>query len=193
MRLLRLVLLEDSAADAELVELALHGAGFLVESTRATTRDEFVRALAEFAPNIVVSDHSLAEFNAVSALRTLQATRPGVPLIVVSGALDESVAVACLRAGAESIVLKHRLHRLAPAVEAAIEARRDLATLSPRQIQVLCLVARGNTTRQIAEQFRISDKTVETHRGEIMKRTGIHDLASLTRYAIRLGLVSAAE
>ncbi len=190
---LRVLLLEDSAADAELAESHLVRAGLNVRCARVSTRDQFVRALGEFNPDVVLSDHALADFNPLAALGVLQSLRPGAPFILVSGALDEPAAVACLRAGAETLVLKDRLHRLGPAVEAALEARRDLARLSPRQLQILCFVARGYTTPEIAERLGIKDKTVETHRSEIMKRTGLHDLVSLVRYAVRLGLVPAAE
>ncbi|HEX8725464.1 MAG TPA: response regulator transcription factor [Gemmatimonadaceae bacterium] len=190
---LRVLLLEDSEADGELIERTLSRSAGPVTMHRVTSRDEFVHALRDFGPDIVLSDHSLAAYNAPAAMRDLRAVRPTAPLIVVSGALDATMAVACIRAGAEDIVLKDGLHRLAPAIEAALTARRTLHTLSPRQLEVLRLVAEGHTTREIAARLGISDKTVETHRGEIMKRTGIHDAVTLVRYAVRLGLVPLAE
>jgi DNA-binding NarL/FixJ family response regulator len=63
--------------------------------------------------------------------------------------------------------------------------------LSPRQRQVLQLIAEGRSTREIADQLHVSVKTVETHRAELMRRLDIHDVAGLTRYAIRAGLVSS--
>ena len=70
--------------------------------------------------------------------------------------------------------------------------RSSLERLTPRQREVLQLVAEGNTTKEIAAKLDISAKTAETYRGELMKALEIHDIASLTRYAIRTGLVSIA-
>jgi DNA-binding NarL/FixJ family response regulator len=68
--------------------------------------------------------------------------------------------------------------------------KRDLlATLSPRQREVLRLIAEGRTTKQIAQVLEISVKTVETHRAQLMERLGIHDVAGLVRYAIIVGLI----
>ena len=190
---LRVLLLEDSEADGELIEHTLRRSAGPVTTRRVTTRDEFMHALDEFGPDVVLSDHSLSTYNAPAAMRDLRTLRPTAPLIVVSGALDATMAVSCIRAGAEDIVLKHNMDRLAPAIEAALAARRTLQKLSPRQLEVLRLVAEGQTTREIAGRLGISDKTVETHRGEIMKRTGIHDAVTLVRYAVRLGLVPLAD
>jgi DNA-binding NarL/FixJ family response regulator len=192
-RTLRVLMLEDSRDDAELIAQSLRRAGLKIATERVATRDEFMRALREFAPDVVLSDHSLSQFNAPAALDVLRALRPVSPLIVVSGALDAEMAVACVRAGAEDLVLKHSLDRLPQAIGAALAVRKRIEALSPRQLQVLVLVSQGLTTKQIAERLEISDKTVETHRGEIMKRTGIHDVVSLVRFAIRLGLVPAAD
>lgn len=186
---LRVLLLEDSAEDADLINLELDRAGMKVEVQRVDSKDEFARALREFEPEIVLSDHGLTHFNARAALRMVQAVRPTAPLIVVTGAMDEQAAVSCLRAGAENLVLKSNLRRLRSAIEAAITSRRPLDQLSARQIEVLRLVAEGNTTREIASRLQVSVKTVETHRGAIMKRLGIHDVVSLVRYALRVGLV----
>ena len=68
--------------------------------------------------------------------------------------------------------------------------KRDLlGTLSPRQREVLRLIAEGRTTKQIAQVLEISVKTVETHRAQLMERLGIHDVAGLVRYAIMVGLI----
>jgi DNA-binding NarL/FixJ family response regulator len=69
-------------------------------------------------------------------------------------------------------------------------SKRDLlATLSPRQREVLQLIAEGRTTKQIAQLLDISVKTVETHRAQLMERLNIHDVAGLVRYAIIVGLI----
>lgn len=189
--LLRVLMLEDSEADAELIRASLEEQGLGVTTHRVDTREAFTAALREFGPDVVLCDHSLASFSAPAAIEVLRAVRPAVPLIVVTGSADERLTVTCLRAGAEDVLIKSRLDRLPTAIHTALAARRRLANLSPRQIQVLRLVAEGHSTPEIARRLRLSAKTVETHRTELMKRLEIHDVVTLVRYAIRVGLVSS--
>jgi DNA-binding NarL/FixJ family response regulator len=181
--------LEDSATDADLITEELQRAGLDFLSHRVEERDAFARALRDFAPDVVLSDHSLARFDALAAIEVLQEERPATPLIVVTGTFDEETAVSCLRGGAEDYVLKSNLRRLPRAIAAARQIRVPLERLSPRQLEVLRLVAEGKTTSDIARQLGRSMKTVESHRGELMKRLGMHEVAGLVRYAVRVGLV----
>ena len=77
------------------------------------------------------------------------------------------------------------------AIDASGEQRAALDVLTSRQREILQLVAEGKSTKEVAQLLDVSAKTVETHRGQIMERLGIHDLAGLVRYAIRTGLVSS--
>jgi DNA-binding NarL/FixJ family response regulator len=161
-----------------------------VVTERVDSRESFARALRDFAPDVVLSDHALGQFDARAALEVIQSIRPAAALILLAGALDEQTAAAFVRAGAEDFVLKSNLGRLAPAIESALTVRRRLEKLTPRQMEVLRLMAEGLTTPEIARRLNLSGKTIETHRGEIMKRVGIHDIVGLVRYAVRVGLVS---
>lgn len=188
-RTLRVLLLDYNRTDVELIEEQLRRTGIRVITQRVDSAQAFSSALREFARDVVISDHSLAQFDAQAALEALRAVRPTAPLIIVSDVIDEQTAVASLRAGAEDIVLKRHLARLGSVIEAALSVRRRLGKLSPRQLEVLQHVAEGHTTREIAGRLKLSAKTVETHRGEVMKRLGIHDIVGLVRYAVRIGLV----
>jgi DNA-binding CsgD family transcriptional regulator len=112
-----------------------------------------------------------------------------VPLIVVSGAFDGPSMVGYVRDGAEGLVLKTNLPRLPIVVDQGFAIRRRLGKLTPRQVEVLRMVAEGHTTRAIAGRLRLSAKTVESHRGEVMKRLEIHHVVGVVRYAVRVGLV----
>ena len=125
-RTLRVLLLEDDPADAELVTETLVRSGTAVVTEHVDCKDAFAKALRDFAPDVVLSDHSLGEFDARAALEVLQAIRPTAALIVVAGALDPRCAAAVVRAGAEDFVLKSNLDRLIPAIEAALSVRRRL-------------------------------------------------------------------
>ena len=145
--------------------------------------------MREFKPDVVLCDHSSSVFDARAALVAVQTYRPAAPTILFTNDIDEQTAVTTVRAGAEDIVLKRNLGRLSSAIEAALAVRRRLRQLTPRQLEVLRLVTAGHTTREIARRLKLSAKTVESHRGEVMKRLGMHDVVALVRYAIRVGLV----
>jgi DNA-binding NarL/FixJ family response regulator len=186
-------MLENSEADAELIKHELSRAGLAPVTKRVDSEEAFISALREFAPEIVLSDHSLAQFDACAALRLLRRLRPVTPLIVVTGSLNGEKAVACVRAGAEDVIVKPNLGRLPSSISHAVSIRRPLHKLTPRQIEVLRMVADGHRTRDIADRLKLSVKTVESHRGEVMKRLEMHDVVSLVRYAFRVGLISADQ
>jgi DNA-binding NarL/FixJ family response regulator len=186
---LRILLVEDSAIDAELIRDALDRSGVRAVYSRVQSEREFAEALRTFAPDVVLSDQALVQFDAPAALDTLRAAVSIAPVVVVTRALDERMTVASLRAGADDVVLKTSLSRLSAAIDSALRTRIQLRTLSPRQVEVLRLVAQGLTTGGIARLLKVSEKTVESHRGEVMERLGIHNVVGLVRFALRHGLV----
>ncbi len=192
MKHIRVLMLEDSEADAELIGEELRRAGLSTLTERVESEDAFASALRAFEPDVVLANHTLAEFDAQAALELLRKVRPATPLIIVTGSLSGSTAVAVLRDGAEDLIIKGNISRLAESITNALDLRRPLDKLTPRQVEVLCFVADGYRTREIATRLALSVKTVESHRGEIMKRLGIHDLVNLVRYAVRVGLVGFA-
>ncbi len=189
---LRILLLEDDPRDAELILHAVRHAAPASVMRQVDSRIDFVRTLDEFAPDVILSDHAVADFNVLEAFRLAQRRSPGSPFILVSG-LFEQRASECLQAGAADFVPKAELSRLGPAMTSALSLRAPLRSLSRRQRQVLQLLASGRSTREIALGLHLSIKTVETHRAQLMSRLDIHDLAGLVRYAVRVGIVSANQ
>jgi len=190
-RSLRILLLEDSAADAELITTTLGRAGIDHVAERVDARDSFMRALADFEPDVIISDHAVAQLDVRAALRVVRTARPTAAVIVTTG--SDGDGDGFVREGAEALVFKNNLRQLPALIDRGLTVRERLARLSPRQVEVLRLVAEGNTTREIAKHLKLSVKTVETHRGEIMKRTEIHDVVGLVRYAVRVGLVPVED
>ena len=186
---IRVLLLEDSDADAELVARELQRSTLAAVIERADSKDAFTTALKKFVPDVVLSDHALGDFDSRAALELMREVRPTVPFIIVTGAITGAQSVAAIRAGAEDLVLKGYLAHLPASINNALAVRRPLHTLTERQVQVLRLVAEGRRTRDIAQRLGLSVKTVESHRGEIMKRLRVHDVVRLVRYAIRVGLI----
>src|ERR1700733_9360932 len=120
MAALRVLLLEDNAEDAVLIERELRRAVPACEVKRVEERKEFMTEFATREPDLILSDHRLAEFSGMHALEFVRRRSPDVPFIFVTGALDEETAVECVKAGAWDYVLKDRLVRLGPAVAAAL-------------------------------------------------------------------------
>lgn len=120
---LRLLIVEDRPEDAELAVIELLRAGYQPDWTRVDSLDAFVAAL-EQEPDVVLCDYSLPSMTAPDALAVLRERELDVPLIVLSGVMDEDTCVSSLRQGAVDYLLKDRMVRLGPAVAHALEGRR---------------------------------------------------------------------
>lgn len=110
------------------------------------------------------------------------------PVIILSRTMEEPVS-RYLHAGAADFLVKTDLRALPGAVEKVVGMRAPLRKLSPRQVEVLRLIAHGLATREIAARLTVSGKTVEAHRAELMRRLGIRTVAGLVRYALKASLV----
>ena len=125
---LKVLILEDVPTDAELMIEELAEAGMTFVSKRVAAKASFVNAIADFSPDIILSDYSLPSFDGLAALKIAREKCPDVPFIFVSGALGEEMAIDLLKKGATDYVLKNRLSRLEPAVSRAlheVEERRE--------------------------------------------------------------------
>lgn len=114
---LRLLLVEDSEDDAELVLLELRRGGYDVTSTRVDNAEDMRAALARQSWDLVIADYVMPRFSGPAAMQLLHATGPDIPIIIVSGHIGEDIAVSAMKAGASDYVMKDRLARLVPAVE----------------------------------------------------------------------------
>src|SRR5262249_55371663 len=116
----QILLLEDVPADADLVQQALRSAGVSADIRLVDQRDEYLRALDQLRPDIILADHALPEFKNADALQLARERYPDVPFIFVSGAVGEELAVEAIKEGATDYVLKDHLLRLGPAVRRAL-------------------------------------------------------------------------
>ena len=145
---LRVVLVEDLASDAELIAREVKRAGHDAEIRRVQQEADLLDALRTFAPDLVLSDHSLPQFSARDTLRVVARAAPGLPVIVVTGSLEEETAAEYIRAGATDYVVKERLHRLGPAIARALElkiARAEQARAEAR-FRALIGISRPTST-----------------------------------------------
>ncbi len=127
MTAVRVLYLEDSEADAELVEALLQDGGIACTIHRVETGETFAAAIEEGAFDIILSDNTLPSYDGLSALARARERRPDLPFIFVSGTLGEEVAIESLKAGATDYVLKQRLSRLVPAVGRALKETESRA------------------------------------------------------------------
>src|SRR5258708_6957199 len=138
MSALRILLLEDSTHDAELIQELLEGYSRACKIDRVQSRAEFLTALKNSEIELILADYKLPSFDGLTALKLALSFRPELPFIFVSGTLGEELAIEALKIGATDYVLKTRLSRLVPSVvralrEASERAERKRAEQSLRR------------------------------------------------------------
>ena len=170
------------------------------------------KALAETSPDVVVMDLGMPGIGGLEATRRLIAEYPKIKVVVLSGYTDRRYVSEALSAGANGYIVKgaaaeelprairavvagqtYLCPQVAADLVATLRTKQQLAPLyqarlGPREISVLQLVAKGQTSREIAAALHIAPSTVDVHRRNIMRKLQLHSVAELTRYAIREGL-----
>src|SRR6266849_2118369 len=129
---LRILILEGEAAAADLLEWELRRSKIPFTARRAATKEDYVRGLEEFAPDIILSDYTLPNFSGMEALSLARARVPHVPVVIVTGSINEETAVECMKAGAADYLLKEHLGRIGPAIHGALEKKQAEARLWQR-------------------------------------------------------------
>jgi PAS domain S-box-containing protein len=120
----RVLCVEATPTDAELLTAVLHREGIAATVSRVDSEAGLVQAIAEFVPDVILSDHSLPQFSGHDTLRIVRRDAPNTPVIVVTGTLSDETAADYIKAGAADYVLKSNLRRLPPAVRRALDLRR---------------------------------------------------------------------
>ena len=138
---LRILHLEDSPTEAELISRELRRAGFDPQSQRVETEAEFMAGL-ETLPDVILADYALPHYDGLRALARLRNRGLDIPFILISGALGEEAAVAAIKQGATDYLIKDRLTRLAPAVQVAVEQRQLRQAATQAEQTVLQTAAR---------------------------------------------------
>lgn len=173
---------------------------------------EASQLISELRPDLVLLDITMPDGSGFDVLQYVSKNFPETRVIVLTVHEAGEYAIRALREGAAGFLPKSAAStELEQAIQTVLQGetyispetsrktlleygkgvtkRDQLETLSPRQREVLRLIAEGRTTKQIAQTLVISVKTVETHRAQLMERLGIHDVAGLVRYAIIVGLI----
>ncbi|MBA4372374.1 MAG: DNA-binding response regulator [Thermodesulfovibrio sp.] len=218
--MLRIILAEDHALVRAGFRALLRKIDGVEVIAEAADGNQALCLIRDLRPDIAILDISMPGLNGLEVTARAAKEYPDTRIIILSMHADDSYVLQALRAGASGYVLKdadisefeqgvQAVGRgkvfLCSAVDEHITARypggaeaigktggdeNPFAILTPRQREVLQLIAEGLTTREIAGRLNLSIKTIETHRTQIMDRLNIRDLAGLVRYAIRSGIAS---
>jgi DNA-binding NarL/FixJ family response regulator len=175
---------------------------------------EALRLAEALKPDVVLLDVSMPGLNGLEVAGRIPTIDPSMRVLVLSMHTSEEYVLRALRAGCSGYLLKgsavselevavRAVARgetyLSPAVSKRVVdeyvgrtggAADPLEALTPRQREILQLVAEGHTSKDVANRLHLSVKTVEAHRAQLMERLGVHDLAGLVRFAVRVGLVT---
>lgn len=153
---LRILHLEDDPRDAQFLKIQLNESGIVCSITRVENRDGFITALQNGDFNLVISDYLIPGFTGLDALRLVQASAPHLPFILVSGAIDDNLAIEILEQGATDYVLKDHLPKLIPVVHRIIkelELRNERLLLEKQFIQAQKMETIGHLAGGVAHDF----------------------------------------
>ena len=215
MSLIRILLADDHAlvlAGIRALIMELGGTQIVAEASNGR---EAVALVKQHNPDLVIMDISMKELNGIEATAQIVAESPSTKVLILSMHTTEDFVHRAIKAGASGYLVKDSAPvdlkmaiaavmrgeiYLSPRVSKHLvsgflngKPQRDKSSmdaLTPRQREILQMVAEGKSTKQIAFELNVSVKTVETHRAALMERLGIHDLAGLVLYAVRHGVIS---
>ncbi len=198
--------------------MVLEGVAMLVEEFgevvgKAEDGRALFKAASRLKPDVVIMDISMPSLNGLESARHLQKLAPHCKIIFLTMHADPSYISAAFEAGASGYLLKRSAgselkqavstvlagrQYVTPLVQSRDEPLRDsgrgrpsFKQLTPRQREVLQLIAEGHSTKEIASLLNISIKTVEFHKSKIMEMLGLHSIPELTRFAFAHGLIEA--
>jgi two-component system response regulator NreC len=212
----RILLVEDHIVVRQGLKALLSGEADIEVVGEADNGREALQRVSDLQPDLVLMDISMPGLNGIEATRQICQNHPGVEVVILSMHSNEEYVFQVLRAGASGYVLKQSDSSevltairaalaggsfLSPPISRAViddyihraEARGrsdTLDLLTPREREVLQLLAEGLSNQEIADQLSISVKTVETHRGNMMKKLSVESKTELVKYALRKGWAS---
>lgn len=202
------VLVDDYSSVRQMLALVLEREGGYAMVGEARTGFEALKVCAQVKPRLVILDLSLPELNGLELLRRLRADSRDVRVLVYTGTDNRELILATLRERPHGFVhkrdplatLREALRTVAsggsfltPFATELLDSAHGTASTGPgltdRERAILQMVAEGMSNKEMAERLGIAAKTVEHHRATLMDKLDLHDVAKLTRYAVRMGVV----
>ena len=204
----RVLMLDDQVSVREMAAAMVTSEGLCAVVGQASSGVEGLRMFRKLRPGAVILALALPEMSGAEVLLAMREENPRLPVLVYSGTKSQDLWRAGLKAGPQGVVHKtESMATLREGVTAVVSGQtffgRFATTkmeemriggeaeegLAPRLRTVLQMIAEGLSTKQVATRLSLSPKTVEHHRTKLMQKIGVKDVASLTRYALRCGLV----
>ena len=218
MNKIRVLLADDHTVVRQGLRVLLEAEPDITVVGEAETGRQAVQLARKLAPDVIVMDIAMPNLNGLEATRQITREVPAARLLVLSSYNDDEYVHQVTEAGASGYLLKQTaatdlikavreackgnaffspaisrrlVERYREAVREGVPVRKRPNLLTSREAEVLQLIAEGKANKQIAAELSISIKTVEKHRQQVMNKLNIHDVASLTRYAISKGIVES--
>lgn len=214
MKTTRILLADDHALLRAGLRNLIEALPGVAEVTEAENGREAIERIASSHPDLVFMDIAMPGLNGLEALIHIRKEFPKTLVVIFTMHANEEYVLRAMRSGATGYLLKvakpselqlaietvlngetYMCPRISRALDEYLgrsgQSTDPLAQLTPRQRETLQLLAEGQSTKEIADTLKISPKTVEMHRAQLMERLQIRDLAGLVRYAIRVGLVDS--
>ncbi len=217
--MIRVIIADDHHLVRQGIRMILERAEDIQVVAEAEDGSQAVDLVRQHQPDVLVTDMAMPRLNGIQAMQQLKAARLPTRIIVLSMYSDITLVQQSLQEGAVGYLLKSSVsEELLIAVRAAMRgetylnpeiarqviessfsgelataAQNPLDRLTPREVEVLKLVAEGHTNREIAHELNISTKTVEKHRANLMEKLDLHDLTGLIRFALKNHLIVLEE
>jgi NarL family two-component system response regulator LiaR len=206
---IRVLVVDDHAVVREGLRTFLELQDGIEVAGEAADGEEAIEAAERLRPDVVLMDLVMPALDGIAAMRALRERVPGARVIVLTSFADDDKLLPALRAGAAGYLLKNaepqelaRAVRAANAGEALLDPhvaarlvdalaseKEPLDRLTPREREVLQLIGRGFSNRRIAQELRLSEKTVKTHVGHVLAKLGVDDRTQAAVFAVRAGLI----
>ena len=213
---IRILLADDHAVMRTGLRLVLERQPDFEVVGEASDGREAVAMVQKYSPDILVTDIGMPNLNGIEAARQVAAASPQVSVVVLSMHSDEAYVLRALKAGARAYLLKESAESdliaairavssgkafFSPAVSRMLvedyvrqlqdrEIEDSYELLTTREREILQLIAEGKSNKEIAAALNLSLYTVETHRGNLMEKLGLHTVPELILYAVRKGVIS---
>jgi DNA-binding NarL/FixJ family response regulator len=208
---IRILLVDDHQIVREGIKALLEQKGFEVIA-EASDGSQAIRMAKELHPDVIVLDLSMPVMNGMNAARHILLDSPSSRIAVLTMHTEEQFVLDALQAGISGFVVKTEAASdlvravnemiqgstyLSPKISRAVvqayldKGRHVQNPLTPRELQILQLIAEGKSNKEMASLLSLSTKTIEAHRTAMMKKLNTHGIAGLVRYAIRSGLIDA--
>jgi two-component system, NarL family, response regulator NreC len=214
---MRILIADDHGLVRRGIREVLHSRPGWRVAGEATNGREAVAMAIELKPDVAVVDVGMPELDGIEAVRQIRESVPEIKILVLTMNESDSIIGRALEAGVDGYLLKSDLTICLPeAVEAVVAGKRFLtpkvseivlegflesksrhekregkgARITPRETEIIRLLAQGKSNKEIASLLQITVRTVETHRAKIMLKLGVHSLAELIHFAIRHGIIT---